>query len=264
MRRHGAGAALLATIACAAFAADGAPRTVRGVLSSVLLHAEGSGTVGCCGQSIAVPADLRLEFPGVRLSMSEVFALAPAACRARGESGLLATDRCVADRGHRGRAAHILAEVSIGDRGTPVAGRVVISGTDDRVSGPVTFVHPTDGYLRIGGEYGVDAHGRMLRVNDPEARISIQQGAVCGGEGNCSPDVRFAFDANTPSVRFSTGGFLCVPSAVYGLCPPGASSDPGALLQPIRLGHHVVAVGVEQALRGSHVFVAHTLIVDQR
>ena len=259
-------AALFATaFAVSVLSADGTPRTVRGILTGITLNADGSGTVACGRESFVVPAHLRVEFPGASLSLSEVFALAPAECRVTGESGLLASDRCRADRRHSRRVMHIVADV-LTERGISSLERLLIAGADERVSGPVTFIHTLDGYLRVGGEYGVDAHGRVVRINDPGGRISVQQGAACGAEGNCSPDVRFAFDAAAPSVRFGSGGFACVPSVASadGFCPPGASHTSGAVLQAVRLGDHVVALGRQEILGTSDVFVAHTLIVDQR
>jgi hypothetical protein len=258
-------AALFATaFAVSVLSAGGTPRSVRGILTGITLNPDGSGTVACGRQSFVVPAHVRVEFPGASLSLPEVFALAPAECRVTGESGLLAGDRCRARR-HSRRVVHVVGDV-LTERGISSLERLVIAGADERVSGPVTFIHTLDGYLRVGGEYGVDAHGRVLRINDPAGRISIQQGAACGAEGNCSPDVRFAFDATAPSVRFGSGGFACVPSSASadGFCPPGASHQRGAVLQAVRLGDHVVARGGQETLGASEVFVAHTLIVDQR
>jgi len=265
MTRAGVAGLVAAACAGAVLSAAGTSRSVRGVLTGITVNADGSGTLGCCRQSFVVPAHVRVEFPGASLGMAELFALAPAECRVNGESGLLAADRCRAAPEHRRRAVHIVADVVI-ERGISTIERVMAAGADDRVSGPVTFIHTIDGYLRIGGEYGVDAHGRLLRINDPHGRISVQQGAACGGEGNCSPDVRFAFDATAPSVRFGSGGFACVPSAASadGFCPPGASHEGGAVFQAIRPGDHVVAVGRQEVLGAAEVFVAHTLIIDQR
>jgi hypothetical protein len=262
MTRRGIAAAIVAASACGVFAAGKTPGTIEGVLTGLVLHTGGTGTMVCCGRSITVPVELRLTFPGGSLTLSELFALAPAACRAHGESGLLANDRCVDDR-HSRRSTRVVADILISGEGAAIADRIVVPAADDRISGAVTFIHPRDGYLRIGGEYGVDAHGRVLRINDPHARITVQQGAMCGDEGNCSPDVRFAFDANTPSVRSAAGRFVCVPTVAHDGCAP-TPPDGGAALQPLRLADHVVAIGAEHVLRGDRVFVAHTLIVDER
>jgi hypothetical protein len=92
-----------------------------------------------------------------------------------------------------------------------VARSVSLTRVDDSVWGAVTFVNERDGSLRIGGMFGADLGGTLVRLNDPDARQSVQSGAGCGGEGNCSPDRRFRVDTVYFTVRFTSGPPACVP-----------------------------------------------------
>ena len=136
---------------------------------------------------------------------------------------------------------------------------------DDRsVFGAVTFVNEEQGYLRIGGAFGVDQAGALLRINDPDTRQSVQSGIGCGGEGNCSPDTRFRANVAHYSVRFEVGYLACVPGGLGDVC--AAASRPvrgivdAALLLPIRLGDHVTAEGAFEVVDGVRIFSAHTLV----
>ena len=137
---------------------------------------------------------------------------------------------------------------------------------DGRVVGAVTFVNEAQGYLRIGGAFGADRDGALVRINDPDTRQSAQSGIGCGSEGNCSPDARFRANTVHYSVRFQAGSPACVPGGLGDVC--AAASRPvrgvadAALLLPIRLGDHVAAQGAFEVVDAVRIFSAHSL-VDQ-
>ena len=112
------------------------------------------------------------------------------------------------------------------DAGSPEAIATKITLTrDGRVVGAVTFVNEADGYLRIGGAFGADRDGALVRINDPDTRQSVQSGIGCGSEGNCSPDARFRADGVHYSVDRRRLPSLCARRVGRCLCsgqPPGA------------------------------------------
>ena len=143
---------------------------------------------------------------------------------------------------------------------------MIFTRSDTSVSGAVTFVNPDEGYVRINGALGMDVGGAVVRINDPEARQSVQIGRGCGDEGNCSPDSRFRINGSTPSVRFAEGYAACVPSRMNGACfpdlrPVRTALDANAAL-PLLRGDHVTARGGFEVHRGARVFWAHTLLVQ--
>jgi hypothetical protein len=253
------------------------------------------GTIVVGGRRIVVPPGVLVEFPGAALTLGELFARAPKPCRDAGVAGLVSTDAC--RRPPRDPAAHTwspaddrtprttldpeptdtppttkarvvvaAAEDSGGGkpRGDPVATQIVVFRDDRSLNGAVTFVSEAGGYLRVGGAFGIDAGGAVLRINDPDARQSAQSGIGCGGEGNCSPDARFRADAVHYSVRFDAGYPACVPGGLGDVC--AASSRPirgigdAARLVPIRAGDHVTALGAFEVVDGTRIFSAHTLV----
>jgi hypothetical protein len=251
---------------------------------------QSSGRITVGAQTVLVPGDVPIEFPGVTLTLQELFAYAPAACRATHESGLLATDRCrkprpagddvpawTVERDDTPRSyldpvptdeptSTTARLTTVRDvHGSVVAAKVIFTRSDTSVSGAVTFVNPDEGYVRINGALGMDVGGAVLRINDPEARQSVQIGRGCGDEGNCSPDTRFRINASTPSVRFADGYAACVPSQMNGACSPDLRPvrtplDANATL-PLLNGDHVTARGGFEVHRGARVFWAHTLVV---
>jgi len=251
---------------------------------------ESPGRIVVGTQSIVVPAGVAIEFPGVTMTLQELFTYAPAACRARQESGLLPTDKCrkpsptdsaaawTAERDETPRSyldpeptdepppttARVTAATD--ERGNRVAMRVTLTRNDTSVSGAVTYVSPDEGYIRINGALGLDDGGALLRINDPEARQSMQIGRGCGEEGNCSPDSRFRINGSNPSVRFADGYLACVPSRMNGACLPESRPartplDANAAL-PLLKGDHVTARGGFEVHGGARVFWAHTLMVQ--
>jgi len=274
-----------------------APLKLNGTLTAVRIDdpadPASGGRIAIDGQAVIVPAPVPIEFPGDTVSVAGLFERAPAACRAQGESGLVPGDRCrkpVRSAKDNGRVWTVDADdtprspeydavptdnpppttarvVAMRDgAGRLVASKVTLTRADTSVSGAVTFVNPLEGYLRVNGAFGLDAGGAVLRINDPEARQSVQIGRGCGDEGNCSPDARFRINAAPPSVRFQAGYAACVPSQMNGACLPELRPvrtylDANAVI-PIVKGDHVTARGGFEVRDGSRIFWAHTLIVQ--
>lgn len=272
----------------------GAGKSVTGMLTA--LEADNledwlsGGTLGVDGRRVRVPASLLIELTGGdTVTLPQLFARAPARCRATHESGLLRTDACrrppppragdpsrawslEEDRTPRSYLDPIptdeapVTTVRVtgarGEDGVLLAATVSLTRTD-RLSGAVTYINEEEGYLRVNGALGSDAGGALLRINDPDGRFTIQGGTGCGGEGNCSPDVRFKANAPGPSVRFEQGSPACVPSP-GGYCtrsrrPANMPADEGAPL-PILPGDHITALGGFEVHDGVRVFWAHTVV----
>ncbi len=217
-------------------------------------------------QRLEVRADAQVHLPAGRWTTFErLFADAPEACRERRESGLAAVDRCASLIGLT-EGAHVTVTPTNPDLAhTP---HILIERTRESLSGGVNFVNRADGYVRVNGPDGRD-EGLLLRVNDPFAAISIQQGRACGAEGNCSPDVRFGINIQEPSARFALGLPACVPSvgAALGLCPDDRrrASHTMALKgpMPVQEGDQLQAVGSSVSISGIRVFSAHTMLVGE-
>ena len=248
-----------------------------------------AGTITVGTHRIVVPPRLLIELPGAALTLQELFVLAPERCRKDGAIGLLASDACRVGRDGsqtkppwsprddttprstlepepNGAPPATIAHVTaVGGEGSDsIATKIVLTRDDRSVFGAVTFVSEEQGYLRIGGAFGADQGGALVRINDPDARQSAQSGVACGSEGNCSPDARFRADVVHYSVRFEEGHAACVPGALGDVC--AAASRPvrgitdAALLLPIRLGDHVIAQGAFEVVDGVRIFSAHTLV----
>ena len=269
MTVSGPGWLVSACVAAAVVTAGGQdlPLIIEGPLLGIEVEADGSTTLVVNRRRIAVPGDVPVAFPGRQFRMREVAAHAPTVCRARGETGLLDTDRCVREQRKDVRPPRVAAHLTSDATDPVVAASVTMIGTGDELSGPVTFISLPDGYLRVGGEYGADRAGTLLRLNDPTSAFSVQQGRACGSEGNCSPDVRFALNVETQSVRFENGPAACVPAAG----PWGAfcrdvrsESSPDGGIVAIRAGDHLVASGMVLTLARERVFVAHAVALAAR
>ena len=288
----------LALLLCAGAAAADELR-IDGEIKGVAIDdrsARSGGTLLVGDRRVVVPPGLLIEFPGAALTLNELFARAPGRCRDAGAAGLAVTDPCRRPpRDPAARAwspaddktprttldpdptddppatkARVVATIPPEDSEAgrksrdPVATKIVLVRDERSLSGAVTFVSQTQGYLRVGGAYGIDAGGTIVRLNDPDARQSAQSGIGCGGEGNCSPDARFRLDANHYSVRFDGGYPACIPGGLGDAC--SASSRPvrgiadAARLIPIRAGDHVTALGAFEVIDGVRIFSAHTLV----
>ncbi len=243
-----------------------------------------SGTMVVAGQLVILPRNLVIQLPANWLSLKGLFDEAPAAARARGVTGLAKLDGPEFEGG--------FATV-LGNRnsfGNLIAGDVFIQKGTEVVNGVVTFVNTTDGYLRIDGVVGDDTTGLMVRINDPESRNTIQQGAGCNGGPNCSPDPRFTLDPDNYTVTFSTGYPAGIPSTVpVGLRPgfragdnPNAASDASGVgdpfcpstnrgvlpvpdstrFAPIQVGDALTAEGNIEVVNGVRFLSCHTLTVQ--
>ncbi|GBF27475.1 hypothetical protein MnTg02_02528 [bacterium MnTg02] len=174
------------------------------------------------GQEIVIPSNIVLEMPANFLTPVEFFNQAPGTC-AGVQSGLAAADTC--DRAVTG-VATILANRA--PDGRIIAGEVFLERGQESLSGIVTFIDYQRGYFRVAGDLGADTGGTVVRINDPDARHSIQVGPAafgCAGFGtvdNCSADVRFTLDSDNYTITFSTGYPACIPSRrVAGNQPAG-------------------------------------------
>ena len=268
---------------------------VRGTLSAIQIDSRGErfspGTLVVGAERIAVPPLVFVELPGDTLTLQELFVRAPTRCRNVHESGLVPSDACrrpARDEHAAGRVWTVDADdtprttldpvptdlppdtiarveaIRTAD-GLMVATKLALTRTDASVWGAVTFVNEEEGYLRVNGAYGRDAGGAIVRINDPDARHSVQSGTGCGQEGNCSPDVRFKVNTVNVSVRFEAGYPACVPGAIGATClaanrPVHGLLD-GNVMLPIVNGDHVTARGGFEVHDGVRVFWAHTLII---
>jgi hypothetical protein len=173
------------------------------------------GTMRVGGQTVILPANLLINLPNDYQSLQQLYANAPAACLATGESGLAKSDRC----NQRATGAQVTIVANRTDSGNIIAGQVDISKALETVNGTVTYVNTSDGYFRVNGDPGSPANtGVMIRINDPTSRNTIQSGAGCAANNtaNCSPDVRFKIDPDNYTFCFVTGYPACIPSTVNG------------------------------------------------
>jgi hypothetical protein len=235
---------------------------VAGEITAIAIAEAGGGAIVVQGRRIAVPADVPWRLPGQSLTIRDVLSQAPAGCLARRESGLLRTDACASAARPEGRGAAATVTVAQDESQTLTATEIRLPGERDLVSGGVTYVSRPDGYIRIRGVYGTDRGGTIVRLNDPTAALSIQQGAGCGAEANCSPDVRFRVGLVEPTVRFTVGPAACVPAADGLFCPPGSRDPASAGPLPIKPGDHAGARGALWQFDGEPVLFAHSVTVQ--
>ena len=254
-----------------------------------------AGTMTIGTEPVVIPRLLLIALPGAPLTLQELFALAPPRCRDGHETGLARTDACRRPApditGQRPPAAPpidttprtsldptpsydppvgvVRMTAARTSDGRLVATEVSLAKGRETVFGAVTFVDVHHGYLRIGGANGLDIGGTILRLNDPTAQQSTQQGPGCSTEGNCSPDARFRLDPLRATVRFASGPAACMPSDIPGdLCarsvrPLNEPAD-AVTLVPIEPGDHVTATGHFEVVDGIRIFWAHTLVDTAR
>jgi hypothetical protein len=229
---------------------------------------------------VEIPPDLAVDLPAARLTLDQVFAEAPPGCVARGESGLASGDACRtnpdgsrADATAPGREPETLLSVASArvlaaraDDGRLVASRVQITRSSEPLWGGVTFVSPTDGYMRINGALREDDGGTVVRINDPTKQQSDQHGPGCGSLPNCSPDPRFRAALSPWSVRFEQGNPACIGADDQGCHASNRDTYPGDLvtLVPIRVGDNVLVEGSYESVRGVAFFSAQSLLVQTR
>jgi hypothetical protein len=166
------------------------------------------------GYTVILPANLLMDLPANRLTLQQLFLQAPAACVAAGETGLAKTDTCNLS----GVGGFATISANRVQNGNVIAGDVLIEKGRELTSGVVTYISYTDGYFRVNGILNDPTTGVMVRLNDPTARHTIQQGLGCAAAGpgfpNCSPDPRFTLDPDNYTNVFSTGYPVCIPSTV--------------------------------------------------
>ncbi len=161
------------------------------------------------GKVVILPRNLLLDLPANRLSLKQLFEQAPAACVAAGETGLGKSDTC--NHTGFGGIARISANKTNG--GNLIAGDVLIAKGEETITGRVSFIDYNDGFIRVNGIPNDPNTGVMARMNDPTARHTVQQGLGCIADSpNCSPDPRFALDADNYVNTSSTGFPMCLPS----------------------------------------------------
>jgi Big-like domain-containing protein len=284
-------AAAAAALGPAAQAATNAP--VSGEIQFLTLDTPGDhwsgGRVVVGGQTVILPRNLLLDLPANRLTLAQLFAEAPATCLLTGESGLARGDAC--NTSGQGGWVDIAANRS--DAGNVIAGDVLLSKGLDAITGTVTYVDHTDGYFRLNGIPGDAATGTMVRLNDPDARHTIQQGAGCAGGPNCSADPRFTLDGDNYINVFSTGFPFCIPSTVErpvpaslglaagtaraladgsgdALCPltnrtvnGGQPVDDSRRFAPVLVGDSLTAEGNFETVAGVRFLSAHSTMIKR-
>ncbi len=282
-------------------------QTIIGEIQGIRLGATGTGTASVAnswqrgiitvgGMDVVIPANLVIQMPVERFTITELFLKAPPACVAAGQTGLARGDTCFP--GLRGAVVTILANRQ--NTGEVIAGMVNIDKAPDALMGIVTYINFDEGYFRVNGTPRSATTGVMIRINDPIARHTIQKGLGCPsatptitGTGiNCSPDIRFPVDNENYTVTFATGVPLCIPSTFSNatrlagsvadpatglgdkLCPMwGRTSDPLVAtiptaqafnLVPMVLGDSLEALGSFEQVGGVKFFSAHTIKVHAR
>jgi hypothetical protein len=168
-------------------------------------------TLVVAGQNVIIPRNLLADLPANRLTIQQLFATAPAACVARGESGLAKADACNTS----GMGAIATIEANRTAAGNVIAGDMFIAKGVEAINGTVSFIDHSEGYFRLNGTPGDATTGVMVRLNDPTKRHSTQSGGGCrAGSENCSPDPRFTEDPDNYTQAFSSGYPMCIPSTV--------------------------------------------------
>jgi len=157
--------------------------TIVGTITQLTVDTPGdvysSGKIFVGDYSVIVPRNLLVDLPANRLTLQQIV------------NGSNVVGVPLEGRG----MATILANRQ--PDGRVVAGDMKIAKGADILTGQVTFINHSDGYLRIEGASGQDSGGVVLRINDPSMRHTIQRGYGCvtDNTNNCSPDDRFIIDS---------------------------------------------------------------------
>ncbi|MFQ5495027.1 MAG: hypothetical protein ACE5EX_06565, partial [Phycisphaerae bacterium] len=237
-----------------------------------------SGVAVVGGQVVIIPRNMIIELPANFLSPQQIFAQAPDACAALGESGLAAKDQC---RGAVGAVATILANKTAA--GDVIAGYIFLEKGQEFLTGRVSFINHTDGYFRVNGTDLDDTTGVMVRINDPDGRHTVQQGKGCAGGPNCSADPRYTNDPDNYTVVFTTGYPACIPSTTTGgnrtvgcdaagvgdpFCPAtNRNVDPvpdSTRFARIQLGDTVTVQGNYEVINGVRFLSVYDVLVHAR
>jgi len=249
------------------------------------------GEIVVGGQIVIIPRNLLIDLPANRLTLTQLFEQAPAACVAAGETGLAKLDTC----NPSGAGAFATITANKNNNGNVIAGDVFIEKGREVVTGNITYISYTDGYFRLNGLPNDPNTGVMVRLNDPTGRHTVQQGLGCvPGTPNCSPDPRFTLDPDNYVNVFSTGYPYCIPSTVSrpfpGLpaaigipaipagtaqaaadgtgdvtCPTtnrlSLTADDSRRFAPIMIGDSITAEGNFETINGVRFLSAHTTMV---
>jgi len=233
-----------------------------------------SGKIVIGDYSITVPRNLLIDLPANRLTLQQIV------------NGSNVVGVPLEGRG----MATILANRQ--PDGRIIAGDIMLVKGVDFLTGQVTFVNHSEGYVRIEGLPRQDSGGVVLRINDPSMRHTIQRGYGCVADNtnNCSPDDRFIVDSVNYTAAFATGYPVCIPSTVINtttrllgsdatgfgdpLCPainrtqvadpgkPPAAVIAGELVPesrrfaPIQVGDNLTANGNYEVVNGEEFFSA--------
>ncbi|MBI5507908.1 MAG: Ig-like domain-containing protein [Deltaproteobacteria bacterium] len=245
------------------------------------------GKIVVGGQVVILPRNLLLDLPANRLTLTELFTQAPVSCQLAGLTGLAKGDVC----NTTGAGGFATIHANRTDNGNVIAGDVFIEKGVESVIGQVTHINYADGYFVLNGLPNDSVTGVMVRLNDPDARHTVQTGLGCalGNTVNCSPDPRFTLDGDNYTNVFTTGYPLCIPSTVArtftdvlglgtttaqaavdgtgdALCPESnRTSLPAAdsrRFAPIQLGDSVVAEGNFEFVAGVRFLSAHSTQVQ--
>lgn len=227
--------AVAAGLAPTESAAVASAAPISGEIQHISLKTPGDywsgGTIIVGGQAVIVPRNLLIDLPANRLTLWQLVDQAPAACKALGQTGLAKSDSCNTS----GKGGFVFIAANRTKAGNVIAGDVFIEKGRESLSGVVTYINHTDGYLRINGTPSVNGAdpgtGLLARMNDPSSRHTIQQGLGCAVSGteNCSPDPRFGNDPDNYTNIAVTGYPMCIPSTVSrtwaGLPAQGVGAD---------------------------------------
>ncbi|HSB79259.1 MAG TPA: hypothetical protein VLM91_10740 [Candidatus Methylomirabilis sp.] len=174
------------------------------------------GTITVNNQLITVPANTILQMPALALTWQQVFAQAPAAYLALGQSGLAMKDGNLATGGTvppplRTYEVHVQGN-RVGN--TYIAGLMFLAQSS-LMSGQgfINAIDLTTGMFEVGGTVGVAGTGQRVMINDPAGKFGRASDPTV-------IDARFTIDENNPTVRSETGYPMCIPrSAADALCP---------------------------------------------
>jgi beta-lactam-binding protein with PASTA domain len=230
------------------------------------------------GQDFVLPRNFLIDLPANRLSLHDLFAQAPPACLALGQSGLARADSCLG--GRPGAYASTMNANRLGS-GPIVLGEIWIDKGLESLEGVISYINYDDGYFRINGTG--TAGGTMVRINDPVSRHTIQKGLGClAGSENCSADPRFTEDDNNYTITGTTGYPICIPSTQGATAAEGSirtvgsnasgAGDPfcpatnrltnpvpdSTRFAPIRVGDHIKVEGNFEVINGVRFLSAHT------
>jgi hypothetical protein len=135
------------------------------------------GTIQVGGQAVILPRNMLYDLPANRLTLKQIYDQAPAACLTTGETGLAKGDRC----NGTGTGGFAALSANRTTAGNVIAGDVLIQKGIELVTGTVSYINYTEGYVRLNGNPNDPTTGVMVRLNDPDGRHTIQQGAGCAG-----------------------------------------------------------------------------------